>query len=580
MLRSSACIFATLLCTAFLACRAAAQDGTPIVVNEILYDQTDTRTEFFELLNRSDEAVDLQTFAFSDDRQNPKPIIDERRLLAPGAFIVLVDDEEQFAARFPDVDLIAPPRWDGLNNGGDGVLLYRNDIVIERVDYKPSWGGDDGISLERIDPFGPADQAANFGSSTAPAGATPGAPNSLFAPDTAPPALLFAEEQTPTVLRVFFDEPLRASTVTAAAFELMDGRRPQATSPRAGGAEVDLTFDTPLAGTSLSVTGLSDRAGNAIDRASLRIAYQPKPGAVAINEIMFDPLADDFDNRPNQPEYVELLNTGSRPLTLRSAYWTDRPDEDGAADTLRLGNRFVALSPNGFAVAFAQPDDVTSPAEQSTLAQAFPNTDFSADGVALLPVPRRSLGLLNAGALIRLHSTSGDTLGTVQYTPDWHAEGLVETKGVALERISPQTPAQDAQSWTSSVAPAGGTPGYPNSVFVTAPPPGLPSRLVAAPSPFSPDGDGLDDATRLQYSLQADASLVRVRIYDARGRQVYEDEGRLAGRNGALIWDGRGTDGRTLRLGIYVILLEAVDAEGGRVETLRETVVLARPLNE
>lgn len=562
---------------ALLTQPAEAQESTPVVVNEILYDQTDTRTEFIELFNRSDQVVDLQSIMFSDNRENMKPIVETEHLLAPGDYAVLVDDADLFAADFPGVPFIVPPRWDGLNNGGDAVVLYRDGVVIERVDYTPSWGGGDGLSLERIDPFGPSNQASNFGTATAPGRATPGAVNSIYAPDTAPPTGLFAEQHAPSELLVFFDEPLDPASVTPDAFELDDGRTPERLATTADGTRVTLTFASALTGDYVSLTGLSDPAGNRLSATALPIHYQPAPGEVVINEIMFDPLADDFDDRPNQPEYVELMSTASRPLTLRRGYWTDRPTETGEADTVSFGDRFAALPPEGFAVAFAQPDPVAQPAQASTLARAFPATDFSRADVTLLPIPSHSLGLLNNGSLIRLHQADGDPLAAVAYDPDWHAPGLVETKGVALARISPDAPAQDPQAWTSSVDPSGGTPGRPNSVFIAPAPQPPASRLVASPSPFSPDGDGHDDATRLQFTLQAEASLVRLRIYDARGRQVYADEGERVGRRGELIWNGRGTDGRALRLGIYVALLEAVDATGGTVETLRETVVLARP---
>ena len=43
--------------------------------------------------------------------------------------------------------------------------------------------------------------------------------------------------------------------------------------------------------------------------------------------------------------------------------------------------------------------------------------------------------------------------------------------------------------------------------------------------------------------------------------------------------DGLGDDGRDLRIGIYVVLLEAIDTAGGTTEAFKEPVVLARPLN-
>jgi len=178
-----------------------------------------------------------------------------------------------------------------------------------------------------------------------------------------------------------------------------------------------------------------------------------------------------------------------------------------------------------------------------------------------------------------VQALDGALLDEVSYSPSWHAAALADTRGVALERISLTGSSTSAANWTSSVAPEGGTPGQPNSVRLSAE--AQPeSGLTVAPSPFSPDGDGFDDATRIRFSLSSDIASVRVRIYDARGRLVRTlEESRLVGRTGELIWDGLGDGGRTLRIGIYVVLLEALDTAGGRVVTMKRPVVLARPLN-
>jgi hypothetical protein len=45
-----------------------------------------------------------------------------------------------------------------------------------------------------------------------------------------------------------------------------------------------------------------------------------------------------------------------------------------------------------------------------------------------------------------------------------------------------------------------------------------------------------------------------------------------------VLWDGLDDDGRRVPVGIYVIWFEAVDADGGRVDVAKKTVVLAKPL--
>ena len=54
---------------------------------------------------------------------------------------------------------------------------------------------------------------------------------------------------------------------------------------------------------------------------------------------------------------------------------------------------------------------------------------------------------------------------------------------------------------------------------------------------------------------------------------------RLVGHSGQLLWDGFDDAGRALRIGIYVILFEALDTAGGTTLVFKEPVVLARPLD-
>jgi hypothetical protein len=170
-------------------------------------------------------------------------------------------------------------------------------------------------------------------------------------------------------------------------------------------------------------------------------------------------------------------------------------------------------------------------------------------------------------------------IDAVAYQPGWHAPGVADATGVALERISPTAATEAPSNWTSSVAADGGTPGAPNSVGVPPEPPPSTQSVAVTPSPFSPDGDGVDDVARIQYTLGTPSALLRLRIYDARGRLVYTREAERIGPSGEVLWDGRSTDGQPLRLGVYVVLFEAVDADGGTVITHKEPVVLARPLN-
>ncbi|MDW8464733.1 MAG: hypothetical protein RML35_00630 [Chloroherpetonaceae bacterium] len=51
-----------------------------------------------------------------------------------------------------------------------------------------------------------------------------------------------------------------------------------------------------------------------------------------------------------------------------------------------------------------------------------------------------------------------------------------------------------------------------------------------------------------------------------------------SGAQGEIIWDGLDDNRQPLRIGIYIIYLEALDANSALIETLRQTTVLAKPM--
>jgi len=557
-----------------------AQPSTgDLVITEIHFAPSPSSNEFVEILNVSDRPIDLQAVTLADGNLRPDPLSTEPSLLAPGERTVLVRDPVAFEAAFPDVAYRAPGGWDALNNGGDLVLLQYGATVLDAVEYESRWATIDDASLERIDPAAPS-LAFNFASSVAALGATPGRRNSIYAPDRAAPQLTFAEEVGPKIVEGVFSEPVTAASL-ANAQVVVDGQRAQSVdlaSPRI--VRVHHSADQPPS--RLTIDGVTDRSGNRADRTSTSVARRPAPGDVVINELLAAPRTDAYDDRPNQPEYVELLNRTDVPLSLRGLLLSDRPREDGTADTLWAGRR-LALPPRGYAVVFAAPTVGPTPTtatltSSSLLARAFPRAPLADSSVALLPVDASTLRLRNRSDLVQVHGANGDVLDRVAYDADWHADALDTPTGSALERISPTGPSSAGDNWTTSAAPEGGTPGAPNATTRRVDV-GDGSRwrgLHVAPSPFSAERDG---AARIRYELDAVSSVVRVRIYDARGRRVRTlSDGQLSGPQGEFVWNGRGDNGQRLRLGIYVVLLDAVDGEGGTVERHKAPVVLARPL--
>jgi hypothetical protein len=187
-------------------------------------------------------------------------------------------------------------------------------------------------------------------------------------------------------------------------------------------------------------------------------------------------------------------------------------------------------------------------------ARAFPSLNNSGDAVVL--------------------TFEGAVIDSVRFDPAWHRVELEDATGIALERRDATGPPNTALNWSSSLDVSGGTPGRTNTQTSVPGAPPDDAGLAVSRSPFDPDAG---EATSIAYTLRGDAGLVRVRVFDSAGREVREiEDGRLSGRTGAVPWDGRGSDGRPLRIGIYVVLLESVDVEAGTTEAHRATVVLGR----
>ena len=56
------------------------------------------------------------------------------------------------------------------------------------------------------------------------------------------------------------------------------------------------------------------------------------------------------------------------------------------------------------------------------------------------------------------------------------------------------------------------------------------------------------------------------------------EKSQVSGSSGSVIFNGLSDDGETLRIGIYIIFLEAINEGAGVVENLKTVVVVARKL--
>ncbi len=273
-----------------------------------------------------------------------------------------------------------------------------------------------------------------------------------------------------------------------------------------------------------------------------------------VNEIMYQPL-------PREGEYIELT-AGDIPLNVEG--WS-----------LQLGIRDEGLPEKTVALMGAGGADVkyTVVASDSSILARFGHLSDSSGRVRLL-VRGSALGLNNGGDLIRLVDPAGGTVDSVSYDPAWHDPAFTDVSGRSLEKIHPGLDGASPQSWSTSVAPEGGTPGRQNSIV--APAARQRSALDAAPNPFSPDGDGREDHTVVSYRFPVDAGYTIIRVFDVTGRLIRTlMERERGGYSGETVWDGRDELSRRVRMGMYILHLEARSASGALVATAKRAIAVA-----
>ncbi|MGB5289297.1 MAG: lamin tail domain-containing protein [Ignavibacteriaceae bacterium] len=298
--------------------------------------------------------------------------------------------------------------------------------------------------------------------------------------------------------------------------------------------------------TSLSIKGSTPGAPNSIGNVP-----NYNRNDLVINEIMFDP---DDDNC----EFIEFMNLSGDSVNIGG--WKIE-DENG--NDFRLSQVPLMVPDNSYFILSAD-----------SLIESKYNLD-EADLRTIIVVS--SLGLVNTGELILLKDVKGNVIDSVWYSDKWHNDNFVSTKNISLERINPNLGANDPNNWSSSVESIGATPGKQNSIYTVNP--NIESNLSVSPNPFSPDNDGFEDFTIINYNLTQATSQVRIKIFDSKGRLVRTLENNQAsGSYGSVIFDGIGDDGQALRIGIYIILLEAINEGAGVVETMKTVVVVARKL--
>jgi hypothetical protein len=557
-----------------------------MLVNEFMYAPAGDEPEWIELLNCSTDTVNLKNWRISDNNVSTKTLISTINIvIAPLGYCIVAKDAN-FAVAHPSVQCpIVIASFSALNNTTqDAIVLYEPRLLtIDSLFYSPSWGGQDGKSLERIDVDRPSTDASNWGQSQDSIGSSPARPNSIvrMANDLSiigcSQALVQESSGLVPQITIVVRNVGKNSAASYSVILSSDLNHDNTSDP--GEIITTINSNGPLHSSdsiTYSYAWESVPEGESVVTASIeypadqrlknnhssvivRTNYSAR--SVIVNEIMFDPL-------PNQNEWIELYNRSHAPVDLNGWKFRDRPTASGSTNSFRIVTQSTILRIGEFALIAAD----------STIFDLFPYLAVRPAGCnVILLQASAGFGFNNDGDDIILQDLTGTQIDSVSYSSRWHRPDVTDTKGRSLERINPDLDSNSPANWTTSVLVTGGTPGKPNSTLTLG---GVSvSSLTFSPNPFSPDGDGFEDFCIIQYTLPLGSAIIHVKVFDIKGRLVRElANSQISASHGDIIWDGLDQNRQRVRIGPYIVLIQAVDPNGNGTTTMKGIVVVAARL--
>lgn len=554
-----------------------------VVLNEVMYAPVSPNKEWFELINKGTSSVDLQNWKWRDAAAGNalRTISVLNLILLPDSFIVVCEDSVSFRNQYPDFfgKAVQSSGWSALNNSGNENLVIFDAFGnhADSLTYNNSWGtGITGFSLERKQTEINTNLPSNWASSIHPDRSTPCKRNSvtpllndlmIFSVETEPPYPYAGGEikfklsirniginpSTGAEVKIFYDvnndstgqssemictQNLNLlnsgdSLLYECTYNLIDTGRMQFI------AFVNfIGDDDPLNNKLFKSIYVSDKSGSG--------------GGVMINEILYDPLT-------GQSEWIELYN--GFPMTVNLKKWKFVE----SSSLKNLSDSELVLGSGQYLVI----------ARDSTIYNSFPYLKSNSDSYKVIFIS--SMSLSNSGERILITDSLNNTIDAVSYESSFHNPNLSDTKGISLEKINPAVRSDVISNWSSSANISGGTPGKLNSIHTI----GVKSeaQVNISPNPFSPDGDGHEDFTVINFNLNVKIAQIRVKVYDIKGRIVRTlISNSISGNNGEIIFNGLDDNDQKLRTGIYILLIEVIDDKGGTSDNLKVPLVIASKL--
>ncbi len=422
-----------------------------LVINEIMYKPLNDQPEWIEIFNNTNTAINLKNWRIAD-KLSVVQITNSNVVIQSNEFFILSEDSN--ISNYFDIDSnLIVLNLPSLNNTGDNLkLLDSLNRIIDSVDYKETWGGNNGYSLERISSNTESNISSNWNSSQSKYFATPGKINSisqkenditLFAiTSSAPYAIVGDNYELNFLVRNIGLNPQANFTIEiyndlnqnlmAEEDEIVKSFLGQ---PMEVGDSLMYTesIDNFKEGKNQYIIILDADLDDDIENNMITISFNAVKinvfkNDLIINEIMYSPSSP-------EPEWFEIYNRSDKFINLNNYHVAD------GFDTTNLVLENIIISPNEY---FTFCDD-------STFNTIYPQ--ITKYRISNLPT------LNNGGDKLILLDSLNRTIDSVEYFSTWGG-----VAGKSLERISSESLSTDSTNWQPCKYEISGTPSSINSV--------------------------------------------------------------------------------------------------------------------
>lgn len=525
-----------------------------LIFNEIYANPSNSRglpdNEYLEIYNASNDTLNLQKCSLT---KGSTPAIFPSHIMFPNTYLIVCKNgaETDYILYGTTLNLTSFP---ALNNDKASLyLLDSNNALIDSVSYSDTWYSstahkNGSYSLERIFTKSNCASAANWTSSIASIGGTPGAVNSVnnLRFDSIAPKLLSAEIVPPSTILLLFDEGVDKST-DIQNFSL-EGNRPTSLTFASNNSALTLTFNQVFASGeaySIKIEDIADCIGNRQKEskiAPVAIAEIPLYNDLIFNEILPNPYT-------NQESFIEIYNKSEKYIDL-SKLQLARLVDKVIKDQKNISINKQILAPGGYAVLGKKLD---------SLLLIYPGAAAETFYESTIPT------LTNSAGTIMMYNENNTTLDSFAYAEKMHFALLNSVKGVSLERKNMDRPSTDFTNWTSAAANVYfATPGYKNSQTVDLQ--ANNSEIALKSKTISPNLDGYEDALEISWKLPSADFILEMSVFGLGGNFVhYIAQNYTVTQEGNYSWDGILKDGSKIPSGNYVLRISGLDEKGGKV---------------